>query len=115
MRLHALPEVNSAVLIGDLGEAAPGNCAALYRRMLREEHLFEKTGGASFSVHPESGRFALSRTISCSGLTVDQFTQQAEQFVETMERWAEIVRDFQPKAEQPVEAVGAGGIHALRV
>jgi len=115
MAIHALPEVNSVVLIGSLGQSAPGNCAELYRRMLRDEHLFSKTDGAFFSIHPETGRIAVSRSVSCTSITVDQFTELAEKFVETMGRWAEIVRDFQPRAGQPEEPVQDAGFHTLRV
>ncbi|HBC69214.1 MAG TPA: hypothetical protein DCZ56_02535 [Sutterella sp.] len=113
--IHAIAEVNSAVLIGSLGEPGPGSRVELYRKMLLEEHLLEKTLGASFSIDPQTGSFVLSRTLSCEGLTVDEFIAAAEQFITQLQHWAEVIRDYAPSPKDRTEDLNAAEYGAMRV
>ena len=113
--IHVLDEIDSIVLVGDLGEAAPGRLEKLYRAILEAQHLFKGTFGATVSVNPETGRFSLCKAFSCRGLEPERFIAEAEHFLSIQESWRKIIRDYHPAAAEADSGEAIGGMGMLRV
>ena len=115
--IHNLREIDTIAITGDLGEPPPWNLETLYRSMLEANYLFKDTSGATISFNPETGRFALCRTLPCKALDDDVFFAAVERFVNTLEIWARIVKNYRGGApkddEEKIPAFGAEGF--LRV
>ena len=99
-----LPELGSVAIAGDIGEPPPERLEALYRTMLEAQHLFRGTFGATISLDPETGRFALNKAIALATVDADSFAGEVERFVNTLETFAKIVREFRAV---PPEAASA--------
>ncbi len=95
-----LHELDAIALVGDLGEPPPERLDDLYKIMMEANHLFGGTGGATLSLNPETGHFALCRVLQCKALDGDSFFAEAERFVSTLEVWTKIVGSF--RAAPPV-------------
>ena len=105
--IHDLRELDTIALVGDLGEPPPERLELLYKTMLESNHLFGGTGGATLSLDPATGYFALCLAMPCRALDADSFYAATERFVSTMETWKKLVGDFRsvlpPLAETEAE------------
>lgn len=114
-----LRELDAIALVGDLGEPPPERLDALYKTMMEANHLFGGTGGATLSLDPATGCFALCRVLQCKALDGDIFYAEAERFVSALESWAKIIDNFRakPSAEDSsadaFPPVGAPGFIAV--
>ncbi len=103
LSLHILPEIDTIILVGDIGEPPPEHLENLYKTMLESQHLFNGTGGATISLNAENNHFSLCKALSCKILDGDSLYEEAEHFVNTLEVWAKLVKDYRdvaPKAEE---------------
>ncbi len=89
-----LEEVGQVVLSGDLGEAPPQGLERLYQAMLEAQHLFQGTGGATFSRNPENGHLALCHAFAGDLLDGAGFAQKLERFVNMLETWSNRIADY---------------------
>ena len=115
----ALPELSSIVLLGDLGEPPPERLEGLYRALLEANHLFRETAGATISLDPDAGRFALCKSLPAALLDQDSFFGEVERFVNAVESWSRLIRDFRSAAAESTSkdgedaasapALGSGG------
>ena len=94
LSLHILLEIDTIILVGDIGEPPPEHLENLYKTMLESQHLFNGTGGATISLNSETNRFSLCKTLSCKILDADLLYEEAEQFVNTLEVWIKLVKDY---------------------
>ena len=117
MTIHNLREIDTIVIMGDLGDPPPWNLENLYRNMLEANYHFRDTSGATISFNPETGRFILCRALPCKALDGESFFAAAERFVSTLEIWGRIIRDYRggaPKDDgEKIPGLGAEGF--LRV
>lgn len=97
--IHDLPENAQAVFTGDLGQPPPENPEGLYRLVLEAQYLFQETQGSTLSLNPETGRFTLCRTLPLLALDPDTFFAAAEQFINTLEAWSKIIRNYRAAAD----------------
>ena len=96
--IHDLDECGRIILSGDLGHPPPEGKEKLCAVLLEAQHMFNNTAGATFSLDPESGSFSLCKALVPAVLDADGFFAETESFVNTLHAWAEIIRDFRPKA-----------------
>jgi hypothetical protein len=99
---HVLPELEEIVLSGDIGEPPPEHLENLYKTMLESQYLFNGTAGATISLNSENNRFSLCKALPCRILDVDLFYAETENFINTLEVWIKLVKDYRdvaPKAE----------------
>ena len=89
---------DSVLILGEVGAPpeAEGRFAAL---LLQANHLFRRTGGATFAQNPETRSYVLMRAMPL--LTLDAATLSAalEAFANTLERWRRLLADYRPAEE----------------
>ena len=100
---HVLPELDEIVLSGDIGEPPPEHLENLYKTMLESQYLFNGTAGATISLNSETNRFSLCKALPCKLLDGDSFFSEAEQFVNTLEVWVKLVKNYHGTASKAEE------------
>ena len=102
--VHDLSEQRRVALVGDLGEIPAVNPEALFRLMLEAQHCFCETEGAIFSIDRERERLTLNRMLSSAELDDETFFSEVERFVNQIEVWTRIIRDYDgQKVEDKVQ------------
>ena len=104
--VHDLSEQRRVALVGDLGMIPEKRPEGLFRLMLEAQHCFRESEGAIFSIDGERDRLTLSRMLSCAELDDETFFSEVERFVNQIEAWARIIRDYNG---QKVEDKGQQG------
>ena len=107
LAIHDMPEIGAIALTGDLGEPPPERLEALYKVLLEANYIFGGTAGATISLDSSSGRFALCKVLPCAILDNESFFNEVETFVNAMESWSSIIRDFRSAAAEIQEDVPA--------
>jgi hypothetical protein len=92
--IHDLSEQRRVALVGDLGAVPSENPEGLFRLMLEAQHCFRDTEGAVFSIDRERDRLTLNRILFCTELDDETFFNEVERFVNQLEAWAHIIRDY---------------------
>ena len=92
--VHDLSEQRRVALVGDLGLIPEKHPEGLFRLMLEAQHCFRDTEGAVFSVDGERDRLTLNRLLSSPELDNEAFFNEVERFVNQLEAWAHIIRDY---------------------
>ena len=98
--VHDLSEQRRVALVGDLGIIPKGHPEGLFRLMLEAQHCFRETEGSVFSIDRERDRLTLSRILSCAELDDEAFFNEVERFVNQLESWAHIIRDYNGQTER---------------
>lgn len=98
--VHDLSEQRRVALVGDLGTIPKVHPEALFRLMLEAQHCFRETEGAVFSINSERDRLTLNRMLSCAELDDETFFNEVERFVNQLEAWAHIIRDYNGQTER---------------
>ena len=102
--VHDLSEQRRVALVGDLGIIPKGHPEGLFRLMLEAQHCFRETEGAIFSIDRERERLTLNRMLSSAELDDDTFFSEVERFVNQIEVWTRIIRDYDgQKVEDKVQ------------
>ena len=92
--IHDLSEQRRVALVGDLGLIPEKHPEGLFRLMLEAQHCFRDTEGAIFSIDGERDRLTLNRMLSSAELDDETFFSEVERFVNQLEAWARIIRDY---------------------
>ena len=92
--IYDLSEQCRVALVGDLGAMPEVNPEGLFRLMLEAQHCFRETEGAVFSIDRERDRLTLNRLLSSAELDDEAFFSEVERFVNQLEVWAHIIRDY---------------------
>jgi hypothetical protein len=92
--IHDLSEQRRVALVGDLGLIPEKHPEGLFRLMLEAQHCFRETEGAVFSIDGERDRLTLNRMLSSAELDDETFFNEVERFVNQLEVWAHIIRDY---------------------
>ena len=91
---HVIPEMDMIILTGDIGEPPPEKLENLYKAMLEAQYLFKATFGATISLNEENNRFTLCKALPCKLLDGDSFFNETEQFINTLEVWVNLVKNY---------------------
>lgn len=100
LAIHDLSTIGHVALTGDLGLPPPEAKEGLYRLILEGQYLFQETQGATLALHPETGHFALCRSCPLDVLDGERFFTMVEQFVNTLEFWSAIIKNYRPSVEE---------------
>jgi hypothetical protein len=98
--VHDLSEQRRVALVGDLGMIPKGHPEGLFRLMLEAQHCFRDTEGAVFSIDGERDCLTLNRLLSSAELDDETFFNEVERFVNQLEVWAHIIRDYNGQKER---------------
>ena len=98
--VHDLSEQRRVALVGDLGLIPEKHPEGLFRLMLEAQHCFRETEGAIFSIDGERDRLTLNRLLSSAELDDETFFNEVERFVNQLEVWAHIIRDYNGQIER---------------
>lgn len=98
--VHDLSEQRRVALVGDLGMIPDAHREGLFRLMLEAQHCFRDTEGAVFSIDGERDRLMLNRMLFCAELDDETFFNEVERFVNQLEAWTRIIRDYNGKTER---------------
>ena len=98
--VHDLSEQRRVALVGDLGLIPEKHPEGLFRLMLEAQHCFRETEGAIFSIDGERDRLTLKRLLSLAELDDETFFNEVERFVNQLEAWAHIIRDYNGQTER---------------
>ena len=101
-----MPELESVVLNGVVGEPPPQGLAELHKAMLEANYNFAGTAGSTLSVNPDGGALTLTRLVPLATLDADRFLSLLEGFVNVLEAWRKIVADYRPDESAPADAAG---------
>lgn len=99
--IHDLSEQGRIALTGDLGMVPSENPEGLFRLMLEAQHCFRETEGATFSIDGERDSLSLCRMIPCAELNDEVLFNEVERFVNQLEAWMRIIRDYKGQKEAP--------------
>jgi hypothetical protein len=98
--VHVLSEQRRVALVGDLGLIPEKHPERLFRLMLEAQHCFRETEGAVFSIDRERDRLTLNRMLACAELDDEAFFNEVERFVNQLEAWTNIIRDYNGQKEE---------------
>ena len=108
--IHDLSEEGILLLTGDLGLVPPNHAEGLFRLMLEAQHNFRETAGTTFSIDGERDCFTLSRVIPCATLDEDVLFREVERFVNHLEAWMHIIRNYEGCKESNETSIGLDSI-----
>ena len=89
-----------------IGQPPPERLESLYAILLKANHLFAGTAGATLSLDPATNDVALYRVLELGLLDADTFYSELERFVNSLDSWRTIVTEFRA-SEPPAIAVEA--------
>ena len=98
--VYDLSEQRRVALVGDLGMIPDAHREGLFRLMLEAHHCFRETEGSVFSIDRERDRLTLNRILSCAELDDEAFFNEVERFVNQLETWTRIIRDYNGQTER---------------
>jgi hypothetical protein len=100
------------LLAAPVAELPEGNRAALAMALLKGQHLFHKTAGATLSVDPNERFVGLAVAKELEILTPENFPGLVENFLQVADTWREFVEGF--AAGMPaIDAPAAPGLEAF--
>ena len=108
--IHDFSEDGIVVLMGELGSVPMGNIDGLYRLMLEAQHTLSETGGSTFSIDSQRDLFMLSRTMAAATLDEDILFSEVERFVNHLEIWTNIIRNYEGQKETHEPSLDVYGI-----
>ena len=98
-------EISRQIL--DAAIAVPSvNPEGLFRLMLEAQHYFRDTEGAVFSIDRERERLTLNRMLASAELDDETFFNEVERFVNQLEAWTRIIRDYNGQTERDKDQPG---------
>jgi hypothetical protein len=95
--IHDIHECERIILSGALGHPPPGCREKLCVALLEAQHMLKNTAGATFSIDPETGNFSLCKVLVPAILHTDDFFIEAENFINALHAWADIIHNFHPE------------------
>ena len=87
-------------LAARIGLPPPERLEELYAALLKANHLFLATGGATLSLDPETDEVTLCQSFDTRAMTPEEFHAEFAGFVETHGAWRTVVSEF--RAREPV-------------
>ena len=96
--IQEIPEADVVALYADVGELPVEGREDFYAAALKANWMFSGTGGSTLAIDPQSDKVILNRCDSLASLDVEGFSSTLERFVNMLETWMKIAKDFGPVA-----------------
>lgn len=97
------------MVYGEIGQPPSDDDRSFGPAMLKANHLFRGTGGATLCQNPETGEYAVFQAFSVAGLNAESLTEHVARIVDKTEHWRSILNAFQV-AEREKNQSAAGEI-----
>ena len=101
LTIRCIPELRKICISAEIAEPPPERLGPLFQTLLRANHLFQGTAGATLSLDPETDVVCLCRCEQLDALDEARFLSLMTEFVNTMETWAGLVVDYRPTDDSP--------------
>ena len=92
--IHDLDDCGRIVLSGDIGYPPPEDREHLYKTLLDAQYMLKCTGGATFSINPDTGNLTLCKALVTAILDDREFFQETENFINVLHSWAGIISNY---------------------
>ena len=92
--IHDLDDCGRIVLSGDVGYPPPEGREHLYKTLLEAQYMLKSTGGATFSINPDTENLTLCKALVTAILDDSEFFQEAESFINALHSWAGIISNY---------------------
>ena len=89
--IHDLDDCGRIVLSGDVGYPPLEGRERLYKTLLEAQHMLKSTGGATFSINPDTGSLTLCKVLVTAILDDGEFFQETENFINALHSWAGVI------------------------
>ena len=108
----------TVMVYGEIGQPSSDDDRSFGPAMLKANHLFGGTGGATLCQDPETGEYAIFQAFPLSGLDAESLGGHVARIVDKTEHWRNILYAFQvaerEKGEAAAEEVLLDAIHGGR-
>ena len=108
-------EADTAMVYGEIGRPPSEDDRSFGAAMLKANHLFGGTGGATLCQDPETGEYAIFQAFPLAGLDAESLAAQVARIVDKTEHWRGILNAFQvaerKKGSAAAEEVLLDAIH----
>jgi Tir chaperone protein (CesT). len=105
----------TVMIYGEIGLPPSDDDRSFGTAMLKANHLFCGTGGATLCQDPETGTYAIFQAFPLSGLDAESLAEQMARIVDKTEHWRNILNAFQiaerEKGEAAAEEMLIDAIH----
>ncbi len=102
-------DADAVLVLGDVGSPPPEEERRFSALLLQSNHLFRRTGGATFAQNPETGTYVLMRSLPLPTLDAATLSSALEAFANTLERWRRILADYRPADDNRSNAADPAG------
>lgn len=98
-------EAGSVTLVADIGTPPPSADGPFGSMLLKANYMFDGTAGATLCQNPETGAYAICRSLPLFGLDADSLGSRVETLVSQAENWRGILSGC-AAAEQEIAEKG---------
>lgn len=106
---------DTVMVYGEIGLPPPGDDRSFSTAMLKANHLFGGTGGATLCQDPETGEYAIFQAFPLAGQDARSLAAEVARVVDKTEHWRGILNAFQvaerERGETAAEEVLLDAIH----
>ena len=88
-------EAGTVMVYGEIGQPASDDDRSFGPAMLKANHLFGGTGGATLCQNPETGEYAIFQAFPLAGLDAESLTEHVARIANQTEHWRNILNAFQ--------------------
>ena len=98
INIQHIMEVNQIVTYAEIADRPPDDDGLLAEVLLQSNYMFRGTGGGTISQDPESKKYYFMRMDNLDIANVDTYFADLEKFVDYLQTWRNLVRDYRPAA-----------------
>jgi hypothetical protein len=85
----------TVMVYGEIGQPPSEDDRSFGPAMLKANHLFGGTGGATLCQNPETGEYAIFQAFPLAGLDAESLTEHVARIANQTEHWRNILNAFQ--------------------
>ena len=108
----------TVMVYGEIGQPPSDDDRSFGPAMLKANHLFGGTGGATLCQNPETGEYAVFQAFPLASMDAEVLAEQVARIVDKTEHWRGILNAFQvaerEKGEAAAEGILVDAIHGGR-
>ena len=107
--------VNTVMVYGEIGQPPSGDDRSFGPAMLKANHLFGGTGGATLCQDPETGAYGVFQAFDLEKIDLEAFSANVARIADKTEYWRKVLDAFQTaereRGQSAAEEVLVDAIH----